>query len=282
MVTQETLLWDGADRVEFRTHVDGSIGQDRLLRVVFPADVPGGLPVYQTAVAVVGRPPGPIDTDVAEHSYTLDSPANEWLAVGSTAAVAVTGPDGSRQLQAIGVAEVVAPPALREPARELMAALAGQGVTATCSLPGGPRYGYQELDSNLPDFRICLGGPDDNELTARVLAAAGPEAAAAIDAQLAAGGAARLWLPASRSRADAFGPGADVRGALDLPVLIVAAADLGAQTQRLAADLADAVIEVPQPGQPRLPPAGRALAVPAPRSRRTPSRCSTAARRAAW
>ena len=89
VVTQETVLWDGADRVEFRTHVDGSIGQDRLLRVVFPANVPGGLPVYQTAIAVVGRPPGPIDTDVAEHSYTLDSPANEWLAIGSTAAVAL-------------------------------------------------------------------------------------------------------------------------------------------------------------------------------------------------
>ncbi len=36
-VTQETLLWDGGERVEFRTHVDGSIGQDRLLRVAFPA-----------------------------------------------------------------------------------------------------------------------------------------------------------------------------------------------------------------------------------------------------
>jgi alpha-mannosidase len=245
VITQETLLWDGADRVEFRTHVDGSIGQDRLLRVVFPVDVPGGLPVYQTAVAVVGRPPGPIDTDVAEHSYTLDSPANEWLAVGSTAAVALTGADGSRQLQAIGVAEVVAPAALRDPARVLMAALAGQGVTATCSLPGGPRYGYQELDSNLPDFRICLGGPDDNELTARVLAEAGPAATAELDAQLAAGSAARLWLPARHSRAAAFGPGADLRGPLDLPVLIVAGADLGTQTQLLAADLADAVIEVP-------------------------------------
>jgi hypothetical protein len=242
-ITQETLLWDGADRVEFRTHVDGSIGQDRLLRVVFPVDVPGGLPLYQTAVAVVGRPPGPIDTDVAEHSYTLDSPANEWLAVGATAAVAITGPDGSRQLQAIGVAEVVAPPSLREPARTLMAALAGQGVTATCSLPDSPRYGYQELDSNLPDFRICLGGPADNELTARVLAEAGQAAVAALEDQLARSGVARLWLPASRSRADAFGPGADVRGTLDLPVLILAAADLPAETQRLAADLEDAFME---------------------------------------
>ena len=244
-VTQETLLWDGADRIEFRTHVDGSIGQDRLLRVAFPVDVPGGLPVYQTAVAVIGRPPGPADTDVAEHPYTLDSPASEWLAVGSTAAVAVTGADGARQLQAIGVAEVVAPAAVPGPVRDLVAALAGQGVTATCSLPDGPRYGYQELDSNLPDFRICLGGPQDNSLTAEVLATAGPDAMAALGAQLAAGGPARLWLPATRSRAVAFGPGADLRGPRDLPVLIVAADDLAAEISRLTADLADAVIEVP-------------------------------------
>src|SRR5215467_10283052 len=43
-LTQETILWDGLDRVEFRSHVDGSIGQDRLLRVRFPARVPGALP----------------------------------------------------------------------------------------------------------------------------------------------------------------------------------------------------------------------------------------------
>jgi alpha-mannosidase len=242
-LTQETVLWDGADRVEFRTHVDGSIGQDHLLRVVFPADVPGGLPVYQTAVSVIGRPPGPIDSDVAEHSYTLDSPACEWLAIGSTAAVAVTASGGARHLQAIGVAEVVAPPALRGPVRDLVAALAGQGVTATCSAPGGPRYGYQELDSNLPDFRICLGGPAENELTEQVLATAGPSVTSQFTAQLARDGSARLWLPASRSRADAFAAGADVRGPRDLPVLIVAAADLAAETASLVADLADAVIE---------------------------------------
>ena len=242
-LTQETLLWDGADRVEFRTHVDGSIGQDHLLRVAFPADVPGGLPVYQTAVSVIGRPPGPIDSDVAEHSYTLDSPACEWLAIGSTAAVAVTAPDGARHLQAIGVAEVIAPATVRGAVRDLVAALAGQGVTATCSAPGGPRYGYQELDSNLPDFRICLGGPAENELTAEVLATAGPAVTSQLSAQLAGAGSARLWLPATRSRADAFAAGADLRGPRDLPVLIVAGADLAGETARLAVDLADAVIE---------------------------------------
>ena len=88
-ITQETILWDGLDRVEFRTHVDGSIGQDRLLRVRFPAQVPGGLPVFQCATAVVGRPFGVADSDVAEDAYTLDNPACEWF--GLSSAVRVSG-----------------------------------------------------------------------------------------------------------------------------------------------------------------------------------------------
>ena len=111
-VTQETLLWDGADRVEFRTHVDGSIGQDRLLRVVFPASVPGGLPVYQTAVSVIGgrqarsTPTSPSTPTLSTARPTSGSPS----ARPPTVALAGTG---ARQLQAIGVAEVVAPPAVR-------------------------------------------------------------------------------------------------------------------------------------------------------------------------
>jgi alpha-mannosidase len=247
-ITQETLLWDGAGRVEFRTHVDGSIGQDHLLRVRFPASVHGGLPVYQTAVSVIGRPPGEIDIDVARDTYTLDSPANEWFGVGSTARIAVPG-----QLQAVGVAEVICPPALRASARDLLAALARQGVTATCSVPDGTRYGYLEVDSNLPDFRIALGGPDQNSFTAAVLAGAGlagagpagsgpagsgPAAADALSAS------ARIWVPASRSRADSFAPSADLRGPGDLPVLVVAAADMAAEIAALIADLDDAVIDV--------------------------------------
>jgi alpha-mannosidase len=264
-VTQETLLWDGADRVEFRTHVDGSIGQDHLLRVAFPANVPGGLPVYQTAVSVIGRPLGPADTDVAANSFTLDNPAHEWFGIGSTAQVAL-GRGAGRERQAIGVAEVVTPfiprpvrrgdgrpPLTREAVRDLLAALAGQGVTATCSLADGPRYGAIEIDSNLPDFRICLGGPEVNSFTAAVLAAAGGPAAgggpaAELAAQLRATGTARVWVPAARSRADAFGAVADVRGPADLPVLIIAGAGdagLAAAVRAVTGDLADAVIEVP-------------------------------------
>jgi alpha-mannosidase len=266
LVTQETLLWDGADRVEFRTHVDGSIGQDKLLRVAFPAAVPGGLPVYQTAVSVIGRPPGPADTDVADNSFTLDNPAHEWFGVGSTARVALLGGAGEPQLQAIGVAEVIAPPVpghgpglSRADVRDLVAALARQGVTATCSLADGPRYGAIEIDSNLPDFRICLGGPDVSSFAAAVLSAAGPGPERQLAGQLSATGTARVWVPAARSRADAFGDRADVRGPADLPVLIVAGADaaaLAAAVQAVTRDLADAVIEVPAPAQPPAAPGG--------------------------
>jgi len=247
-VRQETLLWDGAQRVEFRTHVDGSIGQDRLLRVAFPAAVPGGLPIYQTATAVIGRPPGSADTDVGQHAFTLDNPAHEWFGVGSTARVGLTAAAGGRTMLAIGVAEVVAPAmhnGLREPVRDLVVALARAGVTATCSVADGPRYGSIDVDSNLPDFRIALGGPAQNQFTSELLDAAGPAVAAELAGQLATAGAARVWVPAAQRRAQAFAPGADLRGARDLPVLIVAADDLGAAIEAVAADLADAVIEVP-------------------------------------
>jgi alpha-mannosidase len=247
-ITQETLLWHGASRIEFRTHVDGSIGSDRLLRVRFPAAVPGALPVYQSALSAVGRPFGSADTDVAEHWYTLDNPAHEWFGLSSAARVSLAGPSGERQTRAIGVAEVVCPRITngsRVAIRTLLVALARQGVTATCSRPDGPRYGSIDLDSNLPDVRIALGGPDQNPFTAEVLAAAGPAAGRELAAQLSARGAARLWVPAAVSREQAFRPGADVRGTRDLPVLIVAGADLAAAIGAVTADLADAVIEAP-------------------------------------
>ncbi len=244
-ITQETVLWDGADRIEFRTHVDGSIGQDRLLRVRFPADVPGGLPVYQTATAVIGRPPGSTDADVASHWFTLDNPAHQWFGVGSTARVAVRTAGGEQLMQAIGVAEVIAPDGCREAVRDLMAALAGQGVTATCSRPDGPRYGAIDLDSNLPDFRIALGRADENPFTAEVLAAAGPACAKQLEERLQTAGSARIWVPAARPRAEVFAPGTDARAAADLPVLIVAGAGPGSLAGAIAAvveDLADSVI----------------------------------------
>ena len=240
-VTQETVLWDHAERVEFRTHVDSYAGRDRLLRVRFPADVPGGLPVYQTATAVIGRSFGVVDVDSADHWYTLDNPAHQWFGLGSVARVR----DSGGLAQAIGVAEVVCPlppNGLSDLLRDLLVALAAAGVTATCGQADGSRYGAIDVDSNLPDVRIAVGGPEVNPFTAEVLAAAGPGYAKALATRLASAPAARLWVPGSRDRADAFGPDADVRGAGDLPVLVLAG-DLAAAVTGLIGDLADAVVE---------------------------------------
>ena len=282
-VSQETILWDGADRVEFRTHVDGSIGQDALLRVRFPADVPGALPVYQCATSVVGRPFGTPDADVAQHPFTLDNPAHEWFGLGAAARVVTPG-----RAWPIGVAEVIVPSMPNEcrgAVRDLVAALARQGVTATCSRADGPRYGALDLDSNVPDCRIALGGPDVNPWTARLLAALGPadeltgrlaEAASTGAGRTGAsstgrgsagpgqGGGARAWVPAGRPRAEIFGPDADVRGDRDLPVLIVTGPDLAAAIAALAGDLADGSIEAelaPGSVSPDPPLAGRCVAL---------------------
>jgi len=263
-VSQETILWDGADRVEFRTHVDGSIGQDALLRVRFPADVPGALPLYQCATSVVGRPFGTPDADVAQHAFTLDNPAHEWFGLGAAARVVTGG-----RAWPIGVAEVIVPSVPNEcrgAVRDLVTALAGRGVTATCCRADGPRYGALDLDSNVPDCRIALGGPDVNPWTARLLAALGPDGglAARLAGAGAAGGGARVWVPAGRPRAEVFGPGADVRGERDLPVLIVTGPDLAAAVAGLASDLAGGTIEAelaPGGASPDPPMAGHCVAL---------------------
>jgi alpha-mannosidase len=244
-VTQETTLWNGIDRVEFRTHVDGSIGQDRLLRVRFPAHVPGGLPVYQCATAVVGRPFGVADQDVAEDAFTLDNPASEWFGVGSTARVRA----GDDQW-AIGVAEVIVPGAggdWQPAVRELVAVLASVGVTATCTRADGPRYGSIDLDSNVPDVRIVLGGPDVNQWTSGLLGTLDPADAAGLAGLLSRPGGSRAWVPAGSPRLGVFTAAADARGPRDLPALIVSGDDLPAATAALIRDLGDAVIDA-EPG----------------------------------
>jgi len=248
-ITCEVTAWHGLGRLEFRTHVDGSIGHDRLLRARFPLAIGGARPVYETAGAAIGRPFGFPDVDAAEHPWTLDSPAYTWAGLSSAARVALRDERGIRARHAIGVAEIVAGDG-EAGLRDLVVALARQGVTATTSRPGGPRYGGLGLDSNLPDVRVSIGGPGQNAFTARVLDAAGEVYAARLAGQLAATGRARLWVPAARDRAATWVPGADVRGERDLPVLIVAGRDqaaTAAAVAELAADLADATIDIDQP-----------------------------------
>ncbi|PWK81403.1 alpha-mannosidase [Lentzea atacamensis] len=235
-ITQHVTLWHDLPRVDIRSFVDGSIGQDRLLRSRFAFDLPGALPVAEVGFAAVGRSFGFPDVDAAENLWTLDSPAHTWA--GLSAPVRLRLPDGV--LHAIGVAEVVA-----EDGRDLLAALAAKGVTATCTRPAGPRYGALDVDSNLPDVRIVVG---DNEFTAAVLDNA-PEFRAALEAT------GRVFVPADRPRAEQWVPDADLRGPRDLPVLIVT--DVGA----LIDDLADACVEVAGPGGTTDPVTDHSVAV---------------------
>jgi alpha-mannosidase len=264
--TTEVTAWHGLDRLEFRTRLDGSIGQDRLVRVCFPFAVAGARPVYEVGNAVIGRTFGHSRVDVREHPFVLDSPAYTWVGLSSVVRVALhdRGVPGGRC--AIGVAEVVAPRAGTGEeggaVRDLVAALAGQGVTATTSRPDGARYGSLAMDSNLPDVRVSVGGPDQNEFTARVLDDADPGYRSSLEEQLRDTGTARMWVPAAGSRAQTWLPGADVLAPRALPVLVVAGRDAQATARAIAelvADLADACVEVDQPASLHAMPDGELL-----------------------
>ena len=242
-------LWRGLDRVDCRTTIDEFTGADRLVRLRWPCPVPGALPVSEVADAVVGRGFGLFSADNGEavdsarHPWTLDNPAVGWFGLSSTVRIRA-----GKHIRAVSVAEVIAPSArtAAESARALVVALVRAGVTATCSGAAQPRYGNLDVDSNLPDARIALGGPDDNAFTAAVLSAADHRYTAEMHRQLAATGQARVLVPAAKPLAAVWKPGADLRDVLALPVLIVAGAALDDVVAALADDLEDGDIEVRQ------------------------------------
>ncbi len=253
---QTITLWTSTDRLDCRTTLDGFAGVDELVRVRWAVDVPGALPVSDVGNAVVGRGFALIAEDSAVHPWTLDNPALNWFALSSTARVRVCAPDGAVHERALGVAELVAADLdASGQLRPLAVALAGQGVTATTSVGRGPRYGRLAVDSNLPDVRIAIGGPQDNAFTAQVLDTADEAYRTEVDKQLADTGTARVWVPAARPLRAAWQPSADLTGPLDLPVLIVVGAG---EVDAVVADLIDAAIEVSQsadaatPGDPTL------------------------------
>jgi hypothetical protein len=121
----------------------------------------------------------------------------------------------------------------------MLSRLVSQGVTATRTEPDGPRYGALDADSNLPDVRIVIGA--ENAFAAEVLDSAGP------DYRVALARTGRVFVPAARPRAETWVPDADLRGARDLPVLIVTGGDLRDALTALTEDLADATIDVSLP-----------------------------------
>ena len=220
--TQTLTLWRGGDRLELTTKIDDFTGADHLVRLCWPADVNGGLPVSEVGNAVVGRGFGLINVDTERSPWTLDNPAQHWFAVSSTVRVDVHDPSGTRRhTRAIGIAEIVADDSDLPEVRELAVALVRRGVTATTTGPDGPGNGGLAVDSNLPDVRISVGR---NPFTEAVLAAAGPAYADEIDRQVTATGGARVWVPAAKALTEVWVPNADLTGVLDLPVLVVVGA----------------------------------------------------------
>ncbi|OMC43437.1 NEW3 domain-containing protein [Mycobacterium sp. IS-1264] len=250
--TQTITLWRGVARVDCRTTIDEFTGEDRLLRLRWPCPVPGAMPVSEVGDAVIGRGfallhDGSQSVDTARYLWTLDNPAYGWFGLSSAARVRVS----NSAVRAVAVAEVVSPAETTSGplARELMVALVRAGVTATCSGADQPRYGRLDVDSNLPDVRIALGGPGRNAFTKAVLAEAVPDYTAELERQLAETGRARVWVPAATPLAQVWVPGADLRGVRALPVLVIAGSDdtnLDDEIAAVATDLGDAEIEVTQ------------------------------------
>jgi alpha-mannosidase len=266
--TQTLTLWRGVDRVDCRTRIDEFTGEDRLLRLRWPCPVPGAMPVSEVGDAVVGRgfallhDDSGASVDTAQHPWTLDNPAYGWFGLSANVRVgAGSGADST----AVSVAEVVTPAeAASGPlARDLMVALVRAGVTATCSSADRPRYGHLDVDSNLPDARIALGGPEENSFTAAVLATADPGYAVELKQQLAETGRARMWVPAAAvlaavwQHSGATANSVDLRDPGALPVLIIAgrdAATLAAVVAAVADELGEGEIIVTQQGPPGMAP----------------------------
>ena len=224
---QVVTLWNGIRRAELRTEIHDWRAQDRLLRLRFPTTLAGGTPVSAVGDAVVARGFGLIDVDAAEAPWTLDNPAAEWFGLSTTLLVEAVEAGRTYHRRGIGVAEVVVPVGAGAApwARRLVVALIQKGVTATCTEADRNRYGALLGDSNLPDFRVAVGGPRENPFVASVLQAAGAAYRAALEDQLDRQGWARVLVPAERPLKDVWLPGADLRDPRALPVIVVAVRD---------------------------------------------------------
>ena len=254
---QEMILYDGVDRVEFTTRLDGFAGHDRLFRVRFPIDVEGGRPVSEVGNAVIARPFGFPNVDVGQAPFTLDNPAYNWFGLGATALVELrpTGtPEEGPRATAIGVAEVIVVDdmAYDDAVRDLVVALVRQGITSTVTRHDGSRYGVLHIDSNLPDVRLVIGGRGENAFLDRLLEEAGQSYADELARQLSEAGSARMWVPAEVAPGRRPEPIPDLRDVRDLPVLVVSGVDSTRTTQAveaLIADLTDGVVVVEQPSE---------------------------------
>ena len=141
-----------------------------------PSDVPGGLPVQRgggrgrrprVRVRRGGQRAGPVDAG---------QPGQHLVRAGlhRPGRRCTTSPASSSATAPIGVAEWSYPTGTsrRTGARTGRRAGPRGRHRATSTIAGGPRYGDLEVDSNLPDIRIVLGGRGRQPVVAEARAAA--------------------------------------------------------------------------------------------------------------
>ncbi len=253
-------LWQGARRLELRTEIHDWSARDRLVRLRVPTVLAGASALSAVGDAVVGRGFGLIDVDSAVAPWTLDNPAAEWFGLSTPLVVEASDGGPAYHRRSVAVAELVTPPGEGAAAwaRDLVVALVRKGVTSTCSEAQANRYGGLRGDSNLPDFRVAVGTPEDNPFVAAVLDAAGPQWSQALGEQLGSQGHALLLVPSERPLDQVWVPNADLRGPRDIPVLVVAGTGPDAMASAAGA-LCEAIatgrVQVRQPQSLGLPPA---------------------------
>ena len=225
---QTVTLFAGLDRLEMRTRIADFRDSDRLIRLRFGTRNDGLMPVSEVAAAVVGRGFALPDVDAAVAPWTLDNPANNWFGLSTPARLDLTDASGTGLgSRAFAVVEIVTPDSdhAADVARGLVVALARCGITATTSSAMGSRYGWQHVDSNLPDLRILIGGPGDNLLTAELLDRAPGSHRTEIERQLAQKGAAVVYVPAEQPLTEVWQPNADLRDVRKLGAVVLAGAE---------------------------------------------------------
>ncbi len=248
---QLVTLWRGVRRIELRTEIHDWAAADCLLRLRLPTRLAGGTPVSAVGDAVVARGFAFVDVDVAETAWTLDNPAAEWFGLSTTLVIECSEVGRTYHRRSVGVGELVTPPGDggADWARDLLIALVQKGVTATCSEAGRNRYGALLGDSNLPDFRIAVGGPAENPFVEALFEGA-EGYRSELEGQLREQGWGRVLVPALRSLREVWKPDADLRGARLLPVIVVAGRDPEAMVKavgELVSEVRSGRVRIEQP-----------------------------------
>ena len=210
-LAQEITLYQGLDRIELRTTVEGYRGSHETLALAFPLDLQGGVPTYESPFGAVVRKPGSSRLDFrTRESENLSGSglgiAQNWVEVGPAPSLSVVS--GGKRVGAVplGPCAIVTSADLKERAalRTLEASLLSRGITCT------PWLDTEEVeaDTGACAFRISLGL--GNVYSKRALEDH-PDAAAALARTLPQG----EWAGVLISRPDPAGKWPQV------PVLIV-------------------------------------------------------------